>query len=83
MFHVAQCPSTLFTKSTLDLFRFVQSTFPCDVALLVEEKRNLWNPFVNFGVATADERRISQNIARHESAKRLFQDYLKEDGPRV
>lgn len=48
-------PSTFVTKSLLEPFRFIQSTFLCEEALYADKKWTLWNRIINAGVATIDK----------------------------
>lgn len=73
-------PSTFSTEILLELFWLVQSTLQGEEALSAEEKRTLWNPFLNVGVRTVDKRSKDEVIARYTSKTRLLHDYLKEDG---
>lgn len=57
--------STLPMESLPKLIRILQSTFPGEEALRVEEKRTLWNSIVNAGADTVNKRFIEEGIAQN------------------
>lgn len=76
-------PSAFSAKRFLELFCFVQSTFPGVEALCVEEKRTLRNPVENASDARVNKRSIDKDIARYKPTTILLQKYLKGYGARV
>lgn len=76
-------PSAFLTESFMELFRFVQPTFPGERAFPLERKRTLRNPNVNANVASLDKRSIGEGTVWYMSTTHLHQDCLKKDGARV
>lgn len=75
--------STFPMENLLELFRFIQSTLPGEEVLRAEERRTLWNPIVNTGIAAVDKPSINEGIACYLSTIPLLQEYLKEEDASV
>lgn len=53
------------------LFGFIQSSFFGEEALRTEERKTLWNPKADVGVATVEKYSINEGIAQYSLTTQL------------